>query len=202
MLTFKSDIYENANLKFPAWVPGDPPGLPPYKFIQNSLNEETELFAIVERHPKEYWTEDIRSFFPKAHYFSNYNILKQMVHILQEGLEDASHWYHMNTYHFCLLYDLLNRNAYNYNHDNQDERRKAYPELQGQAMKFDSFVKNYFFNTVFLLEEDNYNGLSAKQKIQLGYTCPCQFGVINGLLPCPEEMQLKESKDYPYTVFV
>ena len=202
MLIFKSDIYENADLKLQALVPENPPGFDPYKFIRSSLDEEMELFSIVGRHPKEYWTEDIRSFFPKASYFSNYKILKQMIHILRDGLEDPSQWYHMNTYHFCLMYDVLNRNAYNYNHDNQEERRKTYPELRGQSMTFDSFVKVYFFNTVFLLDQDKYNGLSAKQKTQLGYTCPCQFGVINGLQPCPEEMQLEKSKDYPYTAYV
>ena len=122
MLIFKSDIYESADFNFQARISGNPPELLPYHFIHNSLDEEAELFAIVERHPKEYWTEDIRSFFPKASYSSNYKVLKQMVQILQEGLEDTSHWYHMNTYHFCLLYDVLNRNAFNYNHDNQDER--------------------------------------------------------------------------------
>ena len=202
MLIFKSDIYENADLKLQALVPENPPGLDPYKFIRSSLDEELELFSIVERHPKEYWTEDIRSFFPKSSYFSNYKILKQLIQILRDGLEDPGQWYHMNTYHFCLMYDVLNRNAYNYNHDNQNEKRKTYPELRGQPMKFDSFVKVYFFNTVFLLDQDKYNALSGEQKIQLGYTCPCQFGVINGLQPCPEEMELKKSKDYPYTVTV
>ena len=86
MLIFKSDIYENADLKLQALVPENPPGLDPYKFIRSSLDEELEIFSIVARHPKEFWTEDIRSFFPKSSYFSNYKILKQLIQILRDGL--------------------------------------------------------------------------------------------------------------------
>ena len=59
-----------------------------------------------------------------------------------------------------------------------------------------------FFNTVFLLKDDKYNSLTREKKIELGYDCPFQFAVINGLTPTKEEMELQSSSNYPYSIYV
>ena len=82
------------------------------------------------------------------------------------------------------------------------EKRKTLPDLKGATLPFDLFVKDYFFDTAFLLDKDTYNSLTAEEKRQKGLTCPRLFSVINGLTPTPEEIELQESSDYPYTAYV
>ena len=64
------------------------------------------------------------------------------------------------------------------------------------------FICKVFYNTVFLLDEDNFDSLSSEEQLKRGFDCPCQFGVVHGLLPTEEEMALKESRDYPYSIYV
>ena len=88
------------------------------------------------------------------------------------------------------------------NHENDQERINYLPELEAQPIHFENFLSNYFFDRNFTIEEEHFNSLTQKQKHDLGYHCPYLFGVINGLVPTPEEMSLKESKDYPYSIYV
>jgi hypothetical protein len=132
----------------------------------------------------------------------SYFIFDNLLTILKEGLEDLSTWDIMNTYHFCFLYDVILRFGFNYNHDNKKGRLAALPELKNKPFKVELFIKNYFFNTVFLLNEDQYNSLTREKKVELGYDCPFQFAVINGLTPTKNEMELQSSSDYPYSIYV
>ena len=120
----------------------------------------------------------------------------------KDGLEKSSIWLHMNSYHFSFLFDVLVRFVFNYNHENNKERINYFPELEAQPIHFENFLSNYFFDRNFTIEEEHFNSLSQKQKHDLGYHCPYLFGVINGLVPTNEEMSLKESKDYPYSIYV
>jgi len=108
----------------------------------------------------------------------------------------------MNTYHFCFLYDVLVRFSFNYNHDNKEGRLANLPELAGKTFQIELFINEYFFNTVFLLKDEQYNSLTREKKVKLGYDCPFQFAVINGLTPTKEEMELQSSSDYPYSIYV
>ncbi|CCQ91409.1 hypothetical protein NITGR_660002 [Nitrospina gracilis 3/211] len=204
MLIFKNNIYrkQQGELLALSTVQDFSTEFDPYHFVKACLDEEVELLNLIEGHPQEFWRDDLAGFYPRSHRFAEMPVLRKLLEILIEGLEDHEHWYHMNTYHFSLLYDGLNRFAYNYNHDSPQEKLKSLPEMQGKPIYFEQFVDDYFFNTVFLLTEDAYNRLSGKEKQDLGYTCPCQFGAINGLMPCQEEMELQIAKDYPYPVYV
>ena len=108
----------------------------------------------------------------------------------------------MNSYHFSFLYDVLIRFTFNYNHDNDKERINYLPELEAQPLYFENFISNYFFDCNFKTNEDHFNSLSSKQKRDSGYDCPYLFGVINGLTPTREEMALKNSQDFPYSIYV
>jgi len=204
MLIFKQNIYEkrDASRGPEEPSPGHQEGFNPYRFIWNSIHEDLEFFDLLERSSGQMLAEDLVSFFPHAHRFGQAAILKALLEILKDGLEDREVWYRMNTYHFCLLYDSMFRQAYNYNHDSREEMLKAFPEMKGRPIQFNRVVRDNFFNTVFLLSEEKYNSLTAADKKNLGYTCPCQFGVINGLMPNPEEMQLKVERSFPYTIYV
>jgi len=174
----------------------------PRHFIETALTEEEEIISFIEKQPRQYWQEDTLKFYPRAHKIGNLMILRDFLMILKAGLDDPAHWYKMNTYHFCFLYDVLARNAFNYNHDSLEERLNTLPELKGIPLDFELFVKNYFFNTVFLMSEEEYSALSREDKLNRGFDCPCQFGAIHGLTPTREEMELKTSRDYPYSIFV
>jgi len=206
MLIFKNNIYEPTESGMGELSPKPDPDyakcFKPLKMLQRALEDEEELLAFIERQPREYWHEDFRKFYSYTHKAGNMTVIRSLLRIVKEGLECPSVWYHMNTYHFCFIFDALARFAFNYNHDNQTERLKCMPELRGKPIYFESFIKDYFFNTVFRMDEDKYNALTGEEKKKRGYTCPCQFAVINGLAPTREEMELKESKDYPYSIYV
>lgn len=206
MLIFKNNIYDRKSLGLFNLTRSPDPDyddwLDPLHFIKTVLSEEEEILSFLERQPREFWREDARKFYPHAHKIGALKILIEFLQILEEGLENPSTWYHMNTYHFCFLYDVLIRHTFNYNHDNREERVRLLPELRGKPIYFELLVKNYFFNTVFLMDKDQYNSLTGEEKLRRGYDCPCLFAVINGLAPTREEMELKKAKDYPYPIYV
>ena len=206
MLIFKNNIYNQNELGFAGFFRSPDPDydawFDPRHFIETALTEEKEIFSFIEKQPSQYWREDVSKFFPNACKIGNLIILRKVFEIIRTGFTEPVIWYQMNTYHFCFLYDILARHTFNYNHDNQEDRLNTLPELKGKSIQFDLFVKNYFFNLVFLMDPDKYDALSRDEKLANGFDCPCQFGVIHGLIPTLEEMELKESKDYPYSIYV
>ncbi len=206
MLIFKNNIYDLKETGFSGFSRSPDPDydswFDPRHFIETALSEEDEIISFIGKQPQEYWSEDTQKFYPRAGQIGNLRILEKILNILQKGLVKKNIWYHMNTYHFCFLYDVLARHAFNYNHDNQEERLNTLPELKGKPIQIELFVRNYFYNTVFLLDEDKFDSLSREEKLKRGFDCPCQFGVVHGLIPTEEEMALKKSRDYPYSIYV
>jgi hypothetical protein len=206
MLIFKNNIYDLKETGFSGFSKSPDPDydswFDPRHFIETALSEEDEVVSFIEKQPYQYWRQDAQKFYPRACHIGELHILKKILLILQKGLAKPKIWYHMNTYHFCFLYDILARHAFNYNHDNREERLNTLPELKGKPIQIELFVRNYFYNTVFLLDEEKFNALSREEKLKRGFDCPCQFGVIHGLVPTEEEMALKESRDYPYSIYV
>ena len=174
----------------------------PLHLIEVALKEEDELLDFLERQPKEYGEQDLKILYPRAHKVGGLPVFRNLQRVLISGLENQATWYHMNTYHFCFLYDVLVRFAFNYNQDNRKERLNVFPELRDKPLHIKSFINNYFFNVAFLMDEDKYNSLTREEKLRIGYKCPCQFGVINGLTPTREEMELQSSRSYPYFIYV
>ena len=206
MLIFKNSIYKrqdaDRNRYSGSSIIECDSQLNPHNLLSIALTEEKEVISFLERQPREYWPQDSKKFYPNLHKIGDYSIFDNLLNILKSGLDDSGAWHKMNTYHFCLLYDVLLRFAFNYKHDNTKGRLDSLPELKGKPFHIELFIKNYFFNTVFLLNEDQYNSLSRKNKIELGYDCPFQFAVINGLAPTKYEMELQSSSDYPYSIYV
>jgi hypothetical protein len=194
ILSGSSHLEEIPNVEAPFFNPA--------QYIKLALEEDETLLSMVAKQPITFHNEDLRRFYPKAHKFSNLSTTQQLIQNLYAGLDCETPWYRMNTYHFSILYDTLFRFTYNYNRDPVTERKDALPDLDGNPISFNRFVKEYFFNTVFLLTADQFNNISPDEKKRKGYCCHCQFGAINGLLPTREEMELTESKDYPYTIYV
>ncbi len=205
MLVFKNNIYEAKSVFPSTGTQSDPElthGLDPYEFIKISLLEEKDVVQFVEKQPRTFWDEDARNFYPNACKFGSFLTLRKFLFILLEGLGAKPAWHEMNAYHFCYLYDVLSRNAFNYNADNREERINSLPHLNARPLNFNLFVRDYFFNTGFLTSPDHFNSLSGAEKKEKGMDVPCLFSVINGLKPCLDEMVLKETRDYPYTLYV
>lgn len=202
MLAFKNNIYDTSS-------PGKLVSCPdsdyntcfdPRHFVEVALSQEGEVLSFIERQPQMYWKEDFIQFYPHAGRINSLHALKEILRILQVGLNETSCWQHMNTYHFCFLYDVLVRFSFNYNHDSLEEKSSHLPELKGKPVYLGNFVSNYFFNKSFLVDPEHFNSLKPEDKAK--YDSPHLFGVLNGLSPTREEMALKESQDYPYTIFV
>jgi len=204
MLAFKNNLYDTQS-------PGKSSSSPdsdynscfdPRHFLEVALSQEEEILSFIEHQPQMFRRDDFGQFYPHAGKINSLHSLKELLRILKYGLNEKSCWQYMNTYHFCFLYDVLIRFSFNYNHDSLQEKLLYLPELKGKSVYLGSFVSNYFFNRAFLEDSEHFNSLDREDKVLLGYDCPCLFGVVNGLTPTREEMALKESKDYPYTVFV
>ena len=206
MLVFKNNIYEPYNLSKPNII-GTPDAnynqlFDPRQFIEVALKEDKEILFFIEKQPQLYWRDDLLQFYPHAGKTNSLIYLKEIRKILLVGLQEPSLWQHMNSYHFSFLYDVLVRFTFNYNHDNDEDRISYLPELEAQPIHFENFISNYFFDRDFMTDENHFNSLTHEQKYPQGYDRPSLFGVINGLIPTREEMALKESKDFPYSIYV
>ena len=206
MLIFKKNIYDRREISPDQYSPSSnieyDELFDPRNLLSVALEEESDVISFLKRQPTEYWPQDSKKFYPRAHKIGSYKIFDDLLLILKGGLGDRDAWQVMNTYHFCFLYDVLLRFAFNYNHDNTEGRRASLSELRGKPFQIELFIKDYFFNTVFLLNDDQYNSLTREEKIKLGYYCPFQFAVVNGLIPTKNEIKLKSSPDYPYSIYV
>ena len=174
----------------------------PLHLFQVALKEEKEVISFIEKQPSAFFREDLLHFYTYSGKVGSLEYTKQVFHILERGLKNFALWQHMNSYHFSFLYDVLIRFIYYYNHDMDKERIKGLPELKGQPIYLENFLENYFFNCHFNTDQDHFNSLPHKEKNALGYNCPYLFGVINGLAPTREEMALKDSQDFPYSIYV
>ena len=206
MLIFKNNIYEPYNLNEPnvSVTPDEDYNqrFDPRRFIEVALTEEKEILYFIERQPQPYLRGDLLQFYPNAGKANSLTYLKEIRQILETGLKKSSIWQYMNSYHFSFFYDVLVRFAFNYNHDNDGERLNCLPEMEARPIYFENFISNYFYDRDFMMEENHFNSMTHEQKYPLGYDRPSLFGVINGLIPTREEMALKESKDYPYSIYV
>ena len=206
MLVFKNNIYEpflsnNTNVIL---TPNEDYNIQfdPLHLLQVALNEEREVISCIERQPSLFFREDLLHFYPYSGKVGSLDYTKQIYQILERGLANFGLWQHMNSYHFSFLYDVLIRFIFNYNHDMDKEKINCLPELKAQPIYLENFLENYFFDLNFNTDQDHFNSLTHKQKRALGYNCPCLFGVINGLVPTREEMALKDSQDFPYSIYV
>ena len=204
MLTFKNNIYDTSSPGKLVLCPDSDYNIyfDPRHFIEVVLEQEEEVLSFIERQPQRFRREDFMQFYPHIGKSNSLCALKEILRILQSGLNETSSWQHMNIFHFCFLYDALVRFSFNYNHDNLQEKLLCLPELEGKPLYLSIFINNYFFNKLFLVDPEHFNSLESDDKIKLGYDLPHLFAVINGLTPTPEEIDLKNSKDYPYTIFV
>jgi hypothetical protein len=66
--------------------------------------------------------------------------------------------------------------------------------VAGFHIDFDALVDTYFWDTDFLLDAETVVQLSADAKTRLGFS-PSVFGVVQGLLPHPDELVLRRGEE-------
>ncbi len=204
MLIFKTNIYQTDTITFHApREPGDDQAnLHIQRFITNSLEDDLLFFSMMDNPAGSVNERDLAGYFPRSHRFGDAFSIRKFIEILQKGHIDTTTWFRMNTYHFCVLYDSILRHGYNYNHGSHAEKIRQCPEMNGKLIGVIKLIDRIFFNTVFLMEEEKYNLLTACDKSRMGFNCPCQFGVIYGLAPAPDELNLQAEPDFPYSIAI
>lgn len=104
--------------------------------------------------------------------------------------------FHMNNYHFLILYDTLQhyceiRNDMVRTSDDLREKEKltVIGGVQIEVINFDDLIAVYFFDIDFLLDTETVIGLGLDKRSLLGIHNET-FGISQGLSPHPEELKL------------
>jgi hypothetical protein len=196
LLYFKENIYIPTTEIFDQ---NDPePFFDPYNFIIQALVGDRDIFYGLKQESQGKLIERITVLFPHASNYGGVDILNDISKRLLEGIVEPIIWYKMNAYQHCYLYDSLAAVVEDYSYSDLEQRIKTYPEMMGTDIDFNEFLNKYFFNTAFLINSDRFNEMGAVEKSQQGFNDPCLFGVINGLTPTKDEIQLKQLENNPF----
>jgi hypothetical protein len=221
MLVFRKNIYlDPFQPKYASGIKEfrdeeDPSPLP-FSFIYKALSNAQNLFQEVKDTEDHEISERLDILFPHASRFGRTKILSDLSHRLFTGLTHSQTWFTMNCYHQCFLYDCLLDVVEDYSYNDEVERRELFPEMEGQALDFNRFLLEYFFNTTFLIAPERFNPMSPEERKQLLRSPdfgqdfpqlkrfsdpedPTLAQVINYIPPGPEEMALKALEQNPYS---
>ena len=220
MLVFKKNIYLN-----PLWSKNnfsirelrDEEDLSPFPFhfIYQALFNAQSLFQEINKMKEQEIPDQLKILFPHAFHLGNAAILSDLSSQLFNGLTHRETWFTMNCYHQCLLYDCLLDIVEDYSYADETERQKLFPEMEGQALDFNRFLLQYFFNTTFLIAPERFNQMNSEERKQLLRSPdfgqdfpqlkrfsdpedPTLAKVINRIPPSPEEIVMKKLEQNPY----
>jgi hypothetical protein len=189
----------------------------PFNFIYQALSNSQNLLQEVKDIEDQEISDRLDILFPHASRLGSKGTLSDLSHRLFTGLTHRQTWFTMNCYHLCFLYDCLLDIVEDYSYNDEAERRKLLPEMEGQALDFNRFLLEYFFNTTFLIAPERFNRMSPEEKKQLQRSPdfgqdfpqlkrfsdpedPTLGKVINCIPPEPEEITLKSLEQNPYTL--
>ncbi len=193
MLIFKKNIYTSRQ---DPHSENPPVPLSHYDFLLNALVSDRRVFIGLAQ--EEDQTEPIQKLFPHASRFGGLNVLNAISKNLLEGLVTTNTWLQMNAYHLCYLFDTLYGMIEEYSYGDFNQRMEMFPEMDGEIIDFDRFLDETFISTAFLISPESFNALSLEDKESPVYQIPCLFGVINKLVPTPDEIRLLPSDHDPY----
>ena len=116
-------------------------------------------------------------------------------------------------YHFLILYDVILIAVDIHNDGIRTGLESLFPNLEIGIIDLDVLLDIYLWDTDFLLPAETLNKLTAEGKNMLGFSKEL-FGVVQGLRPHPDELELKPmeipegwvvqdiyrpGKEYPFT---
>ena len=109
--------------------------------------------------------------------------------------------YHLNDYHFLLLYDTLhyyceirNDMVASAEGAREKERISRIGGFNIERLEADEIVGIYFFDTDFLMDPETMIEMGIDRRKQLGINNET-FGISQGLAPHPEELKIKIVRD-------
>jgi hypothetical protein len=196
MLIFKKNIYQPPSESNSPTATSEQ--LDPYSFLLSALMADRELFMSLKQLEGQDDRDRLSTLFPHATNFGSAVVLNTISKRLLEALVHPDNWYQMNAYHFCYLYDCLYSLMEEYSYENGEERLNLLPSLNSEDIDFEGFILDYFYDTAFLMDQDRFNDLTAKDKASKMFSDPCLFGVINKLIPAENEIQLQIVMNEPY----
>jgi hypothetical protein len=221
MLVFKKNIYldplrpkQSSGVK--EFRDEEDPSPLPFNFIYKALSNAQNLFQEVKGVEDQKLSDQLTILFPHASRLGTTETLSDFSHRLFTGLIDNQTWFTMNCYHQCFLYDCLLDVVEDYSYNDEVERHKLFPEMEGQPLDFNRFLLEYFFNTTFLIAPERFNKMNPEERKALlrspdfgqnfpqlkRYSDPedpTLAKVINSIPPEPKEMALKTLEQNPYT---
>jgi hypothetical protein len=138
---------------------------------------------------------DIQILLPNAETVFNVgtalNTLRRMLHCHWENVVFC-----MNSYHFLILYDVLQhycdiRNDMLLTADGVREKEELsmIAGVRIEKIDFDGLVALYFFDIDFLLDSETVSDLGLDKRAMLGIQNET-FGISQGMSPHPEELEL------------
>ena len=222
MLVFKKNIYLNPlrpknNSGTKEFRDEEDRNPLPFHFIHQSLLNAQNLLQEIKTTKDEETSNQLEILFPHTSRLGNAQTLSDLSDRLFTGLRDNQTWLTMNCYHQCFLYDCLLDTVEDYSYNDEAERRKLFPEMEGHALDFNRFLLEYFFNTTFLIAPERFNQMNSEERKQLLRSPdfgqdfpqlkrfsdpedPTLAKVINSIPPTPEELVLRELQQDPYSL--
>ncbi len=218
MLVFKKNIYYQPLPSLDRSPYGEDDTVRPHAFnlISKVLDGDQLIFGEMDSLSESEAVDRLKILYPHVARFATPAQLRKISNNLHFALRNTDHWFGMNCYHLCYLYDSLLEEMEEYNYADQERRLELMPELRGQEFDFNQFLNEYFFNTVFLMAAERFNNLPPDKRRKLGKLDHAYFGallpddnpvdqedptlsrVINAQPPIPEEIELTPYTENPY----
>ena len=96
MLIFKKNIYDRREISPNRYSPSSDIEynelFDPRNLLSIALEEESDVISFLKRQSTEYWPQDSKKFYPRAHKMGSYEIFDNLLHILKGGLGDRDAW--------------------------------------------------------------------------------------------------------------
>lgn len=220
MLVFKKNIYQDLvqpknSSGFKEFRDEEDPSPLPFTFIHKALSNAQNLLQEIKVIEDSEISNQLNILFPHASRFGGKEILGDLSQGLFAGLTHRQTWFKMNCYHLCFLYDCLLDIVEEYSYNDEGERRKIFPEMEGGELDFNRFLLEYFFNTTFLIAPERFNQMGPEERERLlrapdfgqdfpqlkrfsDPEDPTMAKVINSIPPEPGEMILEPLVQDPY----
>ncbi|CAI2718467.1 conserved protein of unknown function [Nitrospina watsonii] len=222
MLVFKKNIYfhpldtQNGISPDRPYGGDEEPQPIAFHLIHKALAAGREVIEELSTFDEKASFEQLKVLFPHTARFGRRSVMDSLSHNLLTALFDTHSWHFMNCYHLCYLYDALQEIVEDYSYSNPQRRQELIPELRGEAINFNHFLNQYFFNTAFLIAAKRYNAMTEQERRNLGKLDHAYFGavlppddpkgpedptlskVINAVPPEAEELGLVAGPDNPY----
>ncbi len=109
--------------------------------------------------------------------------------------------YHLNDYHYLLLYDTLlyfceihNDMVKDTHSKFEKQRTSRVGAFHIERIDFDALIDIYSYDTDFLMDGDTLLGLGLESRKEMGLNEET-FGISQGLAPHPDELKIKVQDD-------